>query len=786
MQRKYLMLATLAGIIFSTSGNAKDNTKDSIKDDAKNTLKDIVYQQHVKPIFDKKCVVCHACFDAPCQLVLTHGKGLFRGANKQPIYDSLRLTPADTTRLFIDADSEHQWREKDFFSVLPEKTNTTAAVNASILEQLLLMGQKNKIKPNSRLPEDTGIGLSRKNVCPTAEEISDYEQTHPHGGMPLGVVDLTNAERQTLLDWIKQGAVYTPDAAKLSTTEQQAVQLWEQYLNRKGLREQIVARWLYEHLFLAHLHFSDANSKQFFQVVRSSTPPGKTIRHIATRRPNDDPGKSFFYRLQPVQETIVHKTHIVFTLNKQRLEDINQLFFNSDWKIDRLPGYTDAERANPFQTFAPIPASARYGFMLAHAAYFVQTYIRGPVCRGQIATDVIRDQFWVLFQAPQSDLYVTSANYRKRATPLMDIAGVEQDLLDGAKTWMTVKDQYMRYTDMRQAAYDHNNQTGATFADIWRRDGTDKNVLLTVFRHYDNASVSQGLIGDDPLTLWWLDYPLFERGYYNLVVNFDVFGSVSHQAQTRLYFDLIRNDAERNFLRLMPAKSRQTLIDNWYEGAAQLKLLTSYQTVSNKKASGIRYKSDNPMSEFLDRLLNNVAENQQPDIINRRGNAQQHDFSGTAEHQNIQSLRRIVSQPANTLPAVKAFPEVSFIRVFNATGRKEIYTVFRHRKHSNVAFMFGESLRRKPDEDTLMLYPGILASYPNFIFNVSVDEIDTFVDALLAVKNEQAFEKNIITRWGVRRTHPRFWEYFHDLTAYLEERSPTEAGVLDMSRYENL
>ena len=33
---------------------------------------------------------------------------------------------------------------------------------------------------------------------------------------------------------------------------------------------------------------------------------------------------------------------------------------------------------------------------------------------------------------------------------------------------------------------------------------------------------------------------------------------------------------------------------------------------------------------------------------------------------------------------------------------------------------------------------------------------------------------------------PQFWTYFHDLTRYLEEHEPTEAGVLDMNRYENL
>ena len=42
-------------------------------------------------------------------------------------------------------------------------------------------------------------------------------------------------------------------------------------------------------------------------------------------------------------------------------------------------------------------------FMLDNAEYFVRTFIRGPVCRGQIATDVIRDNFWALFQAPEHD-----------------------------------------------------------------------------------------------------------------------------------------------------------------------------------------------------------------------------------------------------------------------------------------------------------------------------------------------------------------------------------------------
>jgi len=51
----------------------------------------------------------------------------------------------------------------------------------------------------------------------------------------------------------------------------------------------------------------------FFRVVRSATPPGTPVREIATRRPYDDPGVAeIWYRLQPIDQTIVHKTHIVY------------------------------------------------------------------------------------------------------------------------------------------------------------------------------------------------------------------------------------------------------------------------------------------------------------------------------------------------------------------------------------------------------------------------------------------------------------------------------------------
>jgi len=130
-------------------------------------------------------------------------------------------------------------------------------------------------------------------------------------------------------------------------------------------------------------------------------------------------------------------------------------------------------------------------------------------------------------------------------------------------------------------------------------------------------------------------------------------------------------------------------------------------------------------------------------------------------------------------------PEATLLRVQEKDGKREIYSLLRNRAHSNVAFLLGESYRFQPGLDTLTLYPGVLTSYPNFMFNVPAEQVPQFVDALSAVTDRTGFEQ-VVQRWGIRRSHPQFWSYFHDLTQYLQEKTPVEAGVLDMNRYENL
>ena len=737
----------------------------------------ISYVRDIQPILTEKCVACHACNDAPCQLNLGAGEGVARGASKIPVYDGERSVAQTPTRLFYDASGPRAWADKGFYSVLDAQGS-----QAALMSRMIELGRNAPLKPNAKIPDDISLGIGRENLCAQPGEFDAYAQAHPKEGMPLAVAGLSDAQYQTLQRWFAAGAPIDEAAQQTSVSETAQIAEWETLLNRPGSRQALVGRWLYEHLFLAHIFFVDGEPGHFFQWVRSRTPGGQPIDLIATRRPDDDPGSNFYYRLMPVKGVIVHKTHITYGLGPQKMARVKQLFYDNQWHVDALPGYGPGRQANPFETFQAIPAVARYQFMLDNAEYFVRTFIRGPVCRGQIATDVIRDQFWVLFQEPAHDLYVFDGKYRAAATPLLAMPGQNDDVGSVLSLWRSYRDKRNEYEDLRRDAYAELPPPG--WATLWA--GND-NALLTVFRHFDSASVNKGLIGEVPQTLWLFDFPLLERTYYQLAVNFDVYGNISHQVQTRLYFDLIRNGAEVNFLRLMPADKRDDLLSDWYQKGGKLKMWLDYQRIDDDTASGVKLDENDPKRDFALKLVERAGTlNAAPDPINRCRGAYC-SRAGISDNfaQVEQSLSQLVSRPAAGLKVIDYLPENSMLRIQDGSGKRMMYSVLRNRAHSNVAFLLGESYRYQPGLDTLTIYPGVLGSYPNFMFNVPSSDIPAFVQALQQTRHQAEFEK-IVERWGIRRSHPLFWTYFHDLERYIQETTPLEAGVLDMNRYENL
>ncbi|MEH6566324.1 MAG: fatty acid cis/trans isomerase [Halopseudomonas sp.] len=749
------------------------------------------YQRDIRPIFEHKCMACHGCYDAPCQLKLTSAEGLERGATKLPVYDGSRLEDMAPTRLGIDADSTAGWREKGFFSVLHgAEDGQLGGLDASVLYKMLQLSRANPLPANSRLPDEVTLGVTRSNSCPTNDQFADYADDFPHGGMPYGATGLTDEEFARVSQWISEGAVVQPQTYTPNKAEQQMLARWESFLNQSGMREQLVARYLFEHLFTAHLHFPDSGQRQFYSLVRSSTPPGQPVQPLRTVRPNDDPEQPFFYRLQPMRQSIVEKTHITYELGDTRLQRFQSLFLESSWELRSLPGYSYAERANPFITFSAIPAKARYQFLLDDAEYFVRTFIRGPVCRGQIATDVIRDQFWTVFEDPEQEAYVNDLEYRLKTSPLLGLPGQKSDLLALGPEWIEYNEQRNKYLDLRRHYYAKRKPQGATLDELWDGDNWNQDALLTIFRHHDSASVRRGLHGRVPRTIWVMDYPLLERTYYELVANFNVFGSVSHQGQTRLYFDLIRNGAEHNMLRYVPANQRESLYAHWYQGSAKIKHALTYTGLDTTTPAAMDYQGAESnravMQRFSELLMDRTARVSGPaDSLNRcsQENCNRPAVS-SAQQQLEAALRPLSRADGRSLPVIPLMPEVTFLRVTDGDQRW-VYTLVHNRAHSSVAFMFGEEARLLPEEDTLTLMEGTLGSYPNFSFDVGLQALPEFIETLTAVHDQQGLH-SLAERWGVRRTHPEFWNIMADFQRSAAEVAPDQAGILDVNRYLNL
>jgi Fatty acid cis/trans isomerase (CTI) len=380
------------------------------------------YSTRIQPIFTSRCIACHSCYNAPCQLNLQSYSGVARGAAKLNVYDRSRLESVAPSRLGIDGHSVSDWRARGFFDVMGK----TTPARTLLMQFLELRAGHPAVQPRKSV-EDS-------NFCPAnGDQFALSAESTPELGMPYGLPPLSQAEIATMRAWISNDAP-GPTEAKLASRhtvppEREAeVRTWETFLNGSSPREKLFARYLLEHLFLAHLHFlSDATSPQpvFFRLVRSRTPCESGIDEIATRRPNDDPGSpDFHYCLSQLDTVIVDKTHIPYELSPQKLDRIRSLFLEPKWDVEKLPGYDEDTAANPFATFADIPVRSRYQFLLDDAEYEVNTFIKGPVCNGSIAVNSIQAQFLVLFLRPDADSMVTSPEFARRAQDLLILPGV--------------------------------------------------------------------------------------------------------------------------------------------------------------------------------------------------------------------------------------------------------------------------------------------------------------------------------------------------------------------------
>ena len=745
------------------------------------------YREDIEPILNQRCVVCHACYDAPCQLKLTSPEGIMRGANPEKVYLGTRLAAAEPTRLGIDATTTEGWREKGFHPVLnertPEKENNLAN---SLIFQLLAQKKNNPLPKGEILPDEFNLRLNREQMCPTREKYADYLDEHPLWGMPYALPALNDSEYIQLTSWISDGAPMS-EPEPLSPEMQQRVQDWETYLNGDSLKQQLASRYMFEHLFLASLYFSDlplfeenapeTPPSQYFKMVRSYTPPGEPIDVVATRRPYDDPASErpgterIYYRLQADTETKVAKTHMPYRLNEERMKWMQGLFNTDDYEVVSLPGYANEVASNPFIAFQQLPVTARYRFMLHEAEYIIRGFIKGPVCRGQVALNVIADQFWAFFVDPDWLDRPGYDEFLMTQSQNMQLPGEAQSNASVLANWMRYSGQHQKYLKAKnQALSKMEDSLGLDM--IWNGDGHNPNASLTIMRHFDSSSVVQGLVGQRPKTAWLVDYSLLERIHYLLVAEFDVYGNVGHQLMTRLYMDFLRMEGEQNFLTLLPHDERVKIAEYWYRDATDE---VEEYLVNNEDGvtiePGIDYMTDDPQNELYSLLEAKLA------------SALPEKYSLA---QSLAPAMLSVLGPLNDVSGETAthMPELSFIMIEDLNGGQQMFTLMRVSAHSNLTGLLYEEENRLPEEDYLTLVPGLIGTYPGAFFRFSSFRAQRFVESVASLESKDDY-KALADRFAVRRTDPLFWQHSDQVHAWFRKHDPMYAGLLDYNRLEN-
>ncbi len=758
----------------------------------------IGYLTDVEPILAKRCVVCHSCYNAPCQLQLGSFEGVDRGGSKLRVYKGIRLHDQAPTRLFTDAQSTAQWRTKGFHSVTESSPELGPGLNDSAMIHLLDGKRRN--------PEIRGDYPAEARDLTCAEdprELGKFLTQHPNESMPFGFPALEQSEYEILATWLARGATGpSADEQRELTTPSPAagaeIATWEAFLNQDDAKHAMTARYLYEHFFLAHLVFSQVTKSgtkpEFFEWVRSSTPPGQPIVVIPTLRPYDSTPVRAYHRFRKIHATIVHKTHMVVELDDDALARLREQFIATPWL--ETPHWVDLDpraEANPFVVFAQIPPRVRYQFLLDHSAFIMQTFIQGPVCKGQIALNVIQDHYWVMFMNPDADptlahpeFLVAQANNLRMPIE----RGSNGRILRGFGN--AYRKRYAEFYRAKVELYDQHFPNGQAITGIWPGERAGDTPLLTIYRHFDSASIHAGALGDLPRTVWVCDYAQFERMYYALVAGFDVFGNVSHQISIRRYMDYLRADAELNFLYFLPEPERLPILRSWYQTDRAIEHI-DHQGVLTDRGTAIEFRTDDPQRELLERLIetNFLAEigiDFDPINFRRAGEvAPAMPTTFRTEADLRAGMRALATTGTGFISHVTdSGVNLIYLRVGGLAGPKpdQVFTLIINRWHDNVNSLLLEFERLDPSKDTMHFLPGSLGSYPNYFFTVEARDLADFF-AMLAEFDGSAAARAEFARFGIDRSDPNFWPTYDWFQSQFDAAEPVLAGRFDLNRYES-
>ncbi|MBF0314211.1 MAG: fatty acid cis/trans isomerase [Oligoflexia bacterium] len=751
------------------------------------------FLDRVQPLLAKRCVVCHSCTNGPCQLNMTSYKAIERGIHKIDPY-GLTVSEKVDTRIANNRTIEH-WRSVGFEPILPGDESGLAP-EESILYRNLIRGQTNTYQnPAFQEQEIRRMGMAHESsiyeCSATPKEYALYEAKYPQGGMPCGLPALPADEFKILVDWVKSGGLGPSKMAQEEASNPQlsgvskenpveVIRAWDEFLNG-SLESQLVARYLFEHLFLGNIHFEE-NPGEFYRLVRSSTPYPYPIQQIATETVQDAPPTEgrVYYRMQKIDRVIEAKTHIVWRLSRKSLEHWKEVFLQKwPWKIASLPGY---ESKNPFAVFEPIPTKARAQFMRENFRLLRLSIGKGPVCFEQVSTYALDSYIFMMMLKPEADPTVMNPKL-------------------GLKSWNNFFTREYQWRGMflgdnrfGEVAFKNAFERelrrlrphGLSIDDIWDgEDGKKDPNALVVGRRFQRSvefdtAETKNLTGM-PNSVALATYATSERYHYNILATYKYWGNLIHKHDTWEFSMYLRTEEEDLYISLLP--------DQAYRDEVRARLTSPmgrrYFNLDHDYAQGRPANTKESYNE--DMLLRAILKKFGPTIVGPEDTL--NNWPNTNLPQKILPAITNIEEWEQGLRAITAksgiypryFPNIAYVRIGGANG--ELYSLTTQRAYSPHKLSLFEKSSRRPDDDVIHAYHGLMGIAPELFFDLSFENASSFLKELQAVHDPES-SAAFFSKYKIARNSPKFWSFADWLHAWQEKNMPIEGGILEFRFYD--
>jgi hypothetical protein len=203
----------------------------------------------------------------------------------------------------------------------------------------------------------------------------------------------------------------------------------------------------------------------------------------------------------------------------------------------------------------------------------------------------------------------------------------------------------------------------------------------------------------------------------------------------------------------------------------------------------IPFASDDPKREFVEQLVDRHFLPETGiafDKVNymRAGE----DYPGLpasyADRGDYLHALRALSRPGTPFAALvnDYNANLAYLRIRLQGDTDIVASLVINRWHDNVAFLIKEDGRLDPAKDSIDFIPDLIGSYPNYFFDVRLEDLPDFLDLLAHFEpTPEAAER--LAKYGINRADERFWATYDWFQQRALTDKPVLGGLFDLNRY---